>query len=499
MSRVLTIRADADTKMGTGHLMRCLALGQAWKDAGGEVVFVTGCKSERLLERLTREGFTVHALPAVQQGRDDWQLTRQFMPDDACAWLVLDGYQFDDLYQQRVKECGFQLLLIDDLADRKEYCADIVLNQNLHAEQSAYSVYGTHVRLLLGPRFALLRREFAKWRGWKREVAGTARRVLITFGGADSGNATGLVLHAMQRIEIKGLEAVVTVGAGNPYGAKLQSVAKTSRFPVQLITDSNEMDALMAWADVAVSAAGATAWELAFMGLPSLLLKVAENQRLVAERMHAAGAALDAGWPTEVAPEQLAGRIANLLADHEQRSAMAQCSRKLVDGEGADRLLMRLEKRRLRLRQVRETDARLLWEWANDPEVRAVSFSSQPILWEQHLCWLRAKLEKENCRFFLAVDEEDKALGQVRFDLRENEAVVSVSLGRTFRGAGYGTELLRLACEKMLRDSDVKVIKAYVKPHNQASLNAFLRAGFCCSAKELVQGQEAVCLSRGSD
>ena len=255
----------------------------------------------------------------------------------------------------------------------------------------------------------------------------------------------------------------------------------------------------MAWADVAVAAAGSTVWELAFMGLPSLLLKVAENQRPVAERMHTAGAALDAGWPAEIAPEQLAGRIANLLADHEQRSAMAQCSRKLVDGEGSDRLLMRLENRRLRLRPVRETDARLLWEWANDPEVRVVSFSPQPIVWEQHLDWLRSKLEKENCRFFLAVDGEDEAVGLARFDLRENEAVVSVSLGRRFRGAGYGTELLRLAGEKMFRDSAVKVIKAYVKPDNQAALNAFVRAGFCCCAKELVQGQEAVCLSRRRD
>lgn len=498
MSKVLTIRADADSVMGTGHVMRCLALGQAWKDAGGEVVFITACRNTRLLQRLTQEGFAVQALNNPYPHPDDWWQTKQIVPEDTGSWLVLDGYHFDECYQRLVKERGCQLLLIDDLANLQHYCADIVLNQNLHALPSGYSFWGPQGCLLLGPRYVLLRREFQKWRGWKREVSETANKVLVTLGGADSANNTSLVLQALQSAGREGLEAVVAAGAGNRFEAELQSAVENSRVPVQLVIDSMVMDRLMAWADVAVSAAGATTWELAFMGLPGLLLKTAENQRLVAEKMHAAGAALDLGWPEEITPELLAGRIDGLLADYEQRGALTRRAQQLVDGEGTDRLLMRLEKRRLRVRPVRETDARLLWEWANDPEVRAVSFSTQPVLWEQHLDWLRKKL-KESCHFYLAVDGEEEAIGQVRFDIREDEAAVSVSLGRRFRGAGYGTELLRLACGKLFRDSEVKVIKAYVKPDNQASLKAFDRAGFCYSAKELVQRQEAICLSRRRD
>jgi spore coat polysaccharide biosynthesis predicted glycosyltransferase SpsG len=79
MSKVLTIRADADFVMGTGHLMRCLALGQAWKDAGGEVVFVTGCQSGELLRRLRDEGFKVHVLNAIYPNPHDWAFTRRIL------------------------------------------------------------------------------------------------------------------------------------------------------------------------------------------------------------------------------------------------------------------------------------------------------------------------------------------------------------------------------------------------------------------------------------
>jgi len=496
MSRVLTIRADADQKMGTGHLMRCLALGQAWKDAGGEVTFVTGCKNRRLLERLAQEGFKVHVLTAAYPGREDWQRTLQFMPDSTGHWLVLDGYHFDEHYQQSVKMSGYQLLLIDDLAGLQRCHADIVLNQNLHAEQSAYRVCGSEVSLLLGPRFCLLRREFFKWRGWIRTVSETANKVLITMGGSDPGNITALVLQALQRQEIKSTEAVVALGADNPFETELRAVAKAAGIQVQLVVDAKEMDQLMAWADIAVSAAGATTWELAFMGLPSLLLKLAENQRPVAERMHAAGAALDLWWPDEIVPELLAGRIASLLADYEQRRRLARCSQELVDGEGADRLLMHLEKKRLRLRPVREDDARLLWEWANEPEVRAVSFSPQPVLWTLHFQWLRNRLEEATCYFYLAINADDQPVGQVRFDVSGDEANVSVSLGRQFRGAGYGTELLQLACAKVFREPSVKLLRAYVKPDNQASLNAFAKAGFGRTGTENIRGQAAICLSK---
>ena len=167
--RNLIVRADASTQIGTGHLMRCLALAQAWKDAGSQVTFITACHSEGLLERLREEGFNLHRLACSYPDAGDWDYTQNVLTISPDAWVVLDGYHFDEVYQQRVKEGGQRLLVIDDMAHLKHYYADIVLNQNLHAEQLKYSCE-PQTRLLLGTRYALLRREFLAWRDWQREV-----------------------------------------------------------------------------------------------------------------------------------------------------------------------------------------------------------------------------------------------------------------------------------------------------------------------------------------
>ena len=148
----------------------------------------------------------------------------------------------------------------------------------------------------------------------------------------------------------------------------------------------------MAWADVAVSGGGSTSWELAFIGLPNLILILANNQHSIAEGLDTAGVAANLGRYDNLSSAQIAQALTRLLAATMGRAEMARHSQELVDGEGADRVLMQVKSKMLSLRQVREDDCRLLWEWANDPEVRAVSFLSEPILWDQHVQWFKSKI-----------------------------------------------------------------------------------------------------------
>jgi RimJ/RimL family protein N-acetyltransferase len=147
----------------------------------------------------------------------------------------------------------------------------------------------------------------------------------------------------------------------------------------------------------------------------------------------------------------------------------------------------------VRLRRVREDDCRLLWEWANDPEVRAVSFSSESIPWEEHLRWFNAKLGNSGCLLLIAEDSAGVPIGQVRFDVvRKNEAVISVSVDRENRGKGFGSTIIRLASQKLCDLTEINVIHAYIKQNNEASFRAFMKAGYKESGVTMISGHQAV-------
>jgi len=489
--KYLIVRADAGTKIGTGHLMRCLALAQAWKDAGHKVVFITACQNENLLRRLHEEGFDTRPLTDPHPDSGDWTYTKDVLAAHPGAWVVLDGYHFDEVYQQQVKEIGHRLLAIDDMAHLKHYYADIILNQNLHAEQLQYSCE-PYARLLLGTRYVLLRREFLVWKDWKREVPEIARRVLVTLGGADPENHTLKVIQALDKVEVTSLEATVIIGASNPHAEELEAGARQSRIHIQLVRDASNMPELVAWADVAIASAGTTCWELAWMGVPAALLTLADNQRRVAEELSRVGAATSLGRAHRVETPELLGKLVTFLNDNDGRAAIAEHAKALVDGEGVSRLLMLLKGEELRLRRVREQDCRLLWEWANDPEVRESSFSPAPITWEEHVRWFTARLNDPHCFHFIGVDENDLPLGQVRFDLQGDEAEIDVSVDRQRRGQRYGSSLIEIGAEEMLLCTRARLIHGYVKPQNEASIRAFTRAGFRDSGLEIVRGNQAV-------
>jgi len=337
----LVIRADANAHIGTGHLMRCLALAQGWKDSGGEVVFATACSNDNLLGRLYDEGFRMHKIENPYPNPQDWEATREILEEHKGAWLVIDGYHFDSSYQRLVKESGHPLLVIDDYGHADHYYADIVLNQNLHAESLTYSCE-PYTKLLLGTKYVLLRREFLKWRGWKRKVPEVARKVLVTMGGSDPENATLKVISAINMVDFEPLEVAVVIGPTNPHYEALERAARTSRHSIILMRDVPNMPELMSWADIAISAGGTTCWELAFMGLPAVLVAMAENQRLVAERMAEEGSAINLGRHGGLAFDETTKVTRELLTDSRRRLKMSCKAQELVDGEGVERLVIYL-------------------------------------------------------------------------------------------------------------------------------------------------------------
>jgi len=489
----LLIRTDASIQIGTGHLMRCLALAQAWQDAGGQTVFLMATKAPALEARLQSEGMKIVHLSVQPGSIDDAIQTSCYAHQVEADWIVVDGYHFGTNYQRIIKNQKCRLLLIDDLGNFEYYYANLILNQNIYAHEELYRNREPYTQLLLGTRYALLRREFLKWRGWRREIPEVARKVLVTMGGSDPDNVTLKVVQALQRVDVDGLEAIVVVGGSNPHYEELQSAVQDLRFPIRLESNVTNMPELMAWADVAISGGGSTSWELAFMGVPALVTILASNQYPIAESLNAIGCAVNLGWYEDVSPTETAQALTQLLRAPGTRAEMSKHGRQLVDGDGVDRALMHIRGESVRLRRVREDDCRLLWEWANDPEVRAVSFSSESIPWEEHLRWFNAKLGNSGCLLLIAEDSAGVPIGQVRFDVvRKNEAVISVSVDRENRGKGFGSTIIRLASQKLCDLTEINVIHAYIKQNNEASFRAFMKAGYKESGVTMISGHQAV-------
>jgi UDP-2,4-diacetamido-2,4,6-trideoxy-beta-L-altropyranose hydrolase len=472
--------------------MRCLALAQAWQDAGGSVVFAISECPPDLAKHLRSEGVEIFSVAAVSGSERDAGETAELATARSAAWVIVDGYQFGINFQKGVDESGLKLLLIDDVGDAPHFHAAAILNHNVYAVPELYDGKVAGAELLLGPRYALLRREFYRWHGWRREHQAVARKMLVTMGGSDPENATLSVLMALQQVAVANLDVKVMVGSANPHYDDLSRFVRQTGFHIELMRNVTDVPAWMAWADVAVSGAGITCLELAFMQLPAIILTLAENQRLVAEHLSRQRLAVSLGEPRSLGLQTLAVSIARLLQDLETRTEMGALGRAAVDGEGARRVVRHLRRTALRLRRVGEGDSRLLWEWANDPEVRAVSFSTAQIAWDDHVRWLRGKLDDPGCYFYLALDGEGLPVGQIRFDINGQRATISVSMESNSRGLGYGSRVIQLGSRQIFAETPVQSITAYVKADNHASARAFAKAGYISTGEGDVAGQPAL-------
>lgn len=323
--------------------MRCVALAQAWQDNGGHAQFATVAASPGLRKRLGTEGIDILNIMAEPGSSADAAETASHARNFAAHWVVLDGYHFGADYQKVLKDAGCQLLVVDDHAHAAHYHADLVVNQNLHAVEDLYVNRDAHTHLLLGSRYALLRREFHRYRNLRREASPVAAKLLVTLGGSDPDNTTLRVIEALHQVRAQDLEVVIVAGAGNPHLQSLEASVAQSMGRFQLRTNVTDMAEFMAWADIAVAAAGSTSWELAFMGLPSVMLIIAENQRAIAERLAAAGACVNLGWHATVTGAAIAKAVGDLLGRADRRTALQNNLRSLVDGHGAERILAALD------------------------------------------------------------------------------------------------------------------------------------------------------------
>lgn len=462
--RLLLARTDGGPGIGGGHVARVLALVQAWNDAGGQAVVAT----EKLPAVMARPLEAEAELRDTSGGRSGPGGLVELAGELGAAWIVIDGYHLGQPYQEAAVDGGYRALAIDDHGHAGRYVADLVVDQNLGASPEDYAHRSPSTRLLLGPRYALLRREF-RTAPRPEPRAGGAPRVLLTIGGAPTADDLGRILATGERIAQLGFAAQVLTGISDV------DVAPSG---VEVIAHVGDVRRVLAQADLVVTAAGSTCWELCALGRPFLTVTVAANQERVATNLAAAGVTNHAGLLADLSPRILAEQVADLAADSSQLATLAAAGRALVDGGGASRVVRAMTAAGLQLRLVEPGDAELLWTWANEPEVRRRAFSSDPIPWEVHRAWLAQRLADPSCTFLMAMDERGQAVGQIRADLDGRDAEISISVAAGARGRGLGSALIDAATHYLFQHTNASVLHAYIKPDNAASRAAFERAGF---------------------
>lgn len=488
----IIFRVDANIQIGTGHLMRCVALAQAWKKDSDKILFISTYKNKALRKVIKDKGIIYVDIEKSNPDPSDLEETLstiQHLPSNN-NWFVLDGYHFDTEYHRGIKGNGNLLLIIDDTAHLDNYFCDILLNQNINAHKLHYSCE-PNTKFLLGTNYALLRDEFLGWKNWKRTIPKVGKKVLVTMGGGDPDNVTLKVIQAFQKFNINELEVKVVIGPSNPYLNELKKESVNHKHNIELLQNAINMPDLMAWADVVISSGGSTCLELAFMGLPAILIVTAENQEAVATELDEYGSVIDLGWFFNVATEKITESIIKLLRDVQLRKKMSQRGFELVDGDGVKRVISNmnviLQNDRCYLRLANEKDAELLWHWANDPAVRNNSFNPKYIQLEQHLKWFNEKLNTDATRIWI-LEYDHESVGQIRYDrVNDSTAEISFSVSKNKRGVGFGAKLILMTCETAFKELKIEKIKGVTFATNIPSLKAFEKAGFKLVRQENIE------------
>ena len=312
-NRLIFFRCDSSFDIGTGHVMRCLTLANSLKNLGARCRFICREFEGNLIGYIKRMGYEVRVLPAISDSvkptcdeglpyyyswlgcvwEDDAAQTINSIAEEMPDWLVVDHYAIDKSWEASVTPFCVNIFVIDDLADRAHQC-EILLDQSPSRKKSEYKrLVPSDTRLLVGGDYALFRPEFdqARSASLRRRTTNSLERILISLGGVDKNNMSSAVLSALGRLgDAASLQVSVVLGPSAPHLDEVERLSKTLPFETSILSDVRNMSAVMTDHDLAIGAAGTTSLEFCVLGLPSILLILAENQISNAQALAHAGA-----------------------------------------------------------------------------------------------------------------------------------------------------------------------------------------------------------------
>lgn len=509
----VVFRADASLEIGTGHVRRCLTLAQALREKGAQCRFICREFPGHLIDTLRQRGFEVLSLPY----RPDWQASERepahaawlgadwktdaeqtlaAIGGEAVDWLIVDHYGIDARWEAALRPLAKKILVIDDLADRPHDC-DLLLDQNLVAdmERRYDGRLPEHCGRLLGPEYALLQPQYAELHPRVPPREGPINRLLIYFGGADADNLTGMTLAAFARLGRDDIALDVVINPTGPHAEAIRRQAAGCAW-ITLHEDLPSLAPLLVKADLAIGAGGATSWERCCLGLPALVVTIAENQKAIAKELDRQGLIRWLGHKDEIDAAALAEALAGIL-DTGLAPEWSERCRRLVDGRGVERVAGFLTlgpQTTLKARRARLDDEAMILRWANDPVTRRNAFNPARIDAATHHAWFRQKLRDiENCRLYVIETDAGLPIGQVRFERDEDVWEIHYAIDPYARQRRLGKPLLEAALLALRKEVKGALLLGRVKEDNLPSRRVFESLGFAAKDRGGGRLSIAVC------
>lgn len=352
----VVFRVDASLAIGSGHVSRCATLATMLQRQGAMVRFMCRDLPGNAVEWLRSLGLEVILLAApvasLPTGCGEYASWLAVPIDDEIGqcqdalrgagadWLVVDHYALDRNWEQVVRPLGARVLVIDDMANRHHAC-DLLLDQNYYADAALrYAGLVDGAELLTGPHYALLRPDFAACREHLRPRTGQVRKLLVFFGGSDNANVTSTVLHALDSVRDLQLQVDVVAGRANPHLDQLGQLC--GQLGASLHTQVSDMALRMAQADLALGATGVATWERAALGLPTLAVSVADNQRDIASHADQIGLLRCLGDSDTVGIGDWVAALRWACSHPQALARQSSVGMGLVDGLGALRVVEKM-------------------------------------------------------------------------------------------------------------------------------------------------------------
>lgn len=392
-------------------------------------------------------------------------------PGRPFRFLALDHYMAEaSEWLRDARRLSRRRLVMDDRRSRRLDC-EVVVNPALGIRRSDYQgLVAAAARLLLGPRYApirgALRHELTRAHDRRFD---SVRTVLIAMGGTGTSDAARISIAAVREaLPNADIHLLQSTTAGR------STLGPAPGVQAHLDLDDTALGSILLDCDLAVGAAGISAYERCLAGLPSVTIQIADNQASMMRGLNEAGAAIAAGTLADVSQAGLVEIVRSLAADPARRAELSVQSRTMIDGRGVERIANELEG--VRFRRPGRDDIRLLWQWSNDPETRMNSLSREPIPWAVHERWFESRVDDPNTLLLIGYNGAG-SLGQVRFELQGDTAEVSIATDPAHRGT-VGSVMLNAALRRLRRNHRSVTVSARVRPDNIASCRMFESAGF---------------------
>ena len=470
---IVVFRVDASSAMGGGHIMRCRTLARELYKKGARVEFICREYDGNLIHELLGESFVIHVLPASankavsSDSYKDWLgVSQQVDADETIAvlngqipdLLVVDHYSLDVHWEKKLRPYVKMIMVIDDLANRMHDC-DLLLDQNyhtVHAEVRYEKLVPKYCRNLIGPDYALLNENYRFYGNIRQQRKDMPETILIYMGGIDPANLTCVALQALSEPEFGHLDVMVVMGANNPPHKELVEKYIELRPLTTLYPPQECLAALMSKADIFIGAGGATSLERLCLGVPTILVSLADNQVNICKSLAEADLVKYIGRSNVVTFQGFIKHISEVLQDKDWRFQVALKGQALVDGLGTYRvaeLLMPISNESINMRRASEEDERYL--------NRLINLHQQDL---RGLLYLRSYILRAR----------DVPLGAIQIEIGETENIVSVLIDPVFKYRQLEPTVISLVFH-LLGSNTINVFDSGKVKYPASGLNNYLR------------------------